>query len=202
MGTNEIWKDIPGYEGYYQVSNIGRVKSLSRKVYNREGYHISKERILKQHSNKGGYRRTRLLKNGIFKTLFVHRLVALAFIPNPNKYPDINHKDENPSNNCVENLEWCTEKYNMNYGTAIERRKASFVRNDSFKKANATKVRNNSRCAEKPVEGVSKDGSVTLNYKSICEASRETGISKGNIGECCRGTRLSAGGYYWKFKSY
>lgn len=144
--------------------------------------------------------RTHLLKNGIAKTLLVHRLVALAFIPNSNKYPDINHKDENPSNNCVENLEWCTEKYNMNYGTAIERRKASFVRNDSFKKANATKVRNGSRGAETPVEAVSKDGITTISYPSISEAARVTGISKGDIGECCRGVRKSAGGYFWNFK--
>jgi hypothetical protein len=197
----EIWRDIPGYEGYYQVSNFGRVKSLSRKVYNRGGFHISKEKILKQQLRKDRYFNVHLLKEGIVKIFFVHRLVALAFLPNPNQLPDINHKDENPSNNCVDNLEWCTEKYNMNYGTVIERRKASFVRNNSFKKANATKVKNGSRGAEKPVEGISKDGGSTLSYRSICEASRETGISQGNIGECCRGIRSSAGGYYWKYKT-
>lgn len=200
MGTQEVWRDIPGYERYYQVSNLGRVKSVPRKVYCNGGFHISKERMLKQHKNKDGYWRAHLLKNGIAKTLFVHRLVALAFIPNPNKYPDINHKDENPSNNCVENLEWCTEKYNMNYGTVVERRKASFVRNGSFKKANATKVRNGSRGAETPVEAVSKDGITTINYPSISEAARVTGISKGHIGECCRGVRSSAGGYFWNYK--
>lgn len=201
MGTVEIWKDIPGYEGYYQVSSMGRVKSLPRKVYNRGGFHISKEKILKQQLRKDKYFNVHLLKEGVEKIFFVHRLVALAFLSNPNHLPDINHKDENPSNNCVDNLEWCTEKYNMNYGTAIERRKASFVRNDSFKKANATKVRNNSRGAEKPVEGVTKDGSISVSYNSICEAARDTGISKGNIGECCRGIRLSAGGYYWNYKT-
>lgn len=201
MGTNEIWKDIPGYEGYYQVSNLGRVKSLSRIVANPLGAYISKERILKLTHRKDGYINTSLLKDKVAKKMFVHRLVAMAFIPNPNNYPDINHKDENPSNNCVENLEWCTEKYNLNYGTAIERRKASFVRNESFKKANATKVRNGSRCAETPIEGVSKDGNSTVYFRSICEASRETGISKGHIGECCKGIRPSAGGYYWNYKT-
>ena len=201
MGTNyEVWKDIPGYEGYYQVSNLGRVKSIPRKVYCNGGFHISKERILKQDKNKSGYWRTHLLKDGIAKTPLVHRLVALAFIPNPNNYPDINHKDENPANNCVNNLEWCTEKYNMNYGTAIERRKASFVRNNSFKKANATKVKNGSRGAETPIEAVPKDGITIINYPSISEAARVTGISKGHIGECCRGIRPSAGGYYWNYK--
>lgn len=200
MGTNEIWKDIPGYEGYYQVSNIGRVKSLPRKVYCNGGFHISKEKILKQQLRKDRYFNVHLLKEGVVKIYFVHRLVALAFISNPNNYPDINHKDENPSNNCVENLEWCTEKYNMNYGTAVERRKASFVRNDSFKKANATKVRNHSKGAETPIEAVSKDGITIINYPSISEAARVTGISKGHIGECCKGIRHSAGGYFWNYK--
>jgi hypothetical protein len=176
------------------------VKSLSRKVYNRGGFHISKEKILKQQLRKDKYFNVHLLKEGIEKIFFVHRLVALAFLPNPNQLPDINHKDENPSNNYVDNLEWCTVKHNMNYGTAIERRKASFVRNNSFKKANATKVKNGSRGAETPIEAVSKDGMTIINYPSISEAARVTGISKGHIGECCKGTRLSAGGYFWNYK--
>lgn len=165
-----------------------------------EGFISQKKKILKQQLRKDKYFNVHLFKKGVVKIYFVHRLVALAFIPNSNNYPDINHKDENPANNCVENLEWCTEKYNMNYGTAIERRKAAFVRNNSFKKANATKVRNGSRGAETPVEAVSKDGMTTINYPSISEAARVTGISKGNIGECCRGIRLSAGGYFWNYK--
>ena len=200
MSTNsEIWKDIPGYEGYYQVSNFGRVKSIPRKVYCNGGFHISKEKIMKQDQNKSGYWRAHLLKDKVAKTLLVHRLVAKAFLPNPDSLPDINHKDENPSNNYVDNLEWCTEKYNMNYGTAIERRKVSFVRNESFKKANATKVRNKSRGAEKSVEGTSKDGITTITFRSMSEAERMTGISKGRISDCCHGRRLSAGGYYWKY---
>jgi hypothetical protein len=199
MGTQEVWKDIPGYEGYYQVSNFGRVKSLPRKVYNRGGFHVSKEKILKQQLRKDRYYNIHLLKEGVKKIFFVHRLVALAFIPNPNNYPDINHKDENPANNCVNNLEWCTEKYNMNYGTAIERRKASFAMNESFKKANATKVRNNSRGAEIPIIGTSKKDNSLVSFRSMSEAERITGISKGRISDCCHGRRLSAGGYYWKF---
>lgn len=199
MSTQEIWRDIPGYEGYYQVSNFGRVKSLSRKVYNRGGFHISKDRILKQQLRKDRYYNVHLLKEGVKKIFFVHRLVALAFIPNPNNYPDINHKDENPANNCVNNLEWCTEKYNMNYGTAIERRKASFAMNESFKKANATKVRNNSRGAETPIIGTSKKDNSLVSFRSMSEAERITGISKGRISDCCHGRRLSAGGYYWKY---
>ena len=111
----EIWKNIVGYEGKYQISNLGRVKSLK----DRYGY---RERILKPSTNKRGYKKVVLVKVGEKrKTFLVHRLVAEAFIPNPNNYSEVNHKDENPSNNNVDNLEWCTRKYNINYGTAIER---------------------------------------------------------------------------------
>ena len=202
MGTNEeIWKDIPEYEGYYQASNLGRIKSLTRIKYANGGSYMSKEIILKQATTKLRYKSVALCKNGIQKHYWVHRLIALTFLPNPNEWPDINHKDENPSNNNVENLEWCTTKYNMNYGTCVERRKASFVRNQSFLKANATKVRNQSRCHETPILGTSKDGDAVLSYKSITEAARSTGISKGHIGECVKGIRKSAGGYYWKYQN-
>ena len=103
------WKDIPGYEGLYQVSNLGEIKSLN---YRNTG----KEKIIKPRKNKGGYLRVVLCKNGKQKDFLVHRLVAVAFIPNHNNYNQVNHKDENPSNNNVNNLEWCTSKYNSNYG--------------------------------------------------------------------------------------
>ena len=103
------WKDIPGYEGLYQVSNLGEIKSLN---YRNTG----KEKILKLIKDKKGYFHVNLYKNGKLKNLQVHRLVAMAFIPNHNNYNQVNHKDENTSNNAVENLEWCTAKYNSNYG--------------------------------------------------------------------------------------
>lgn len=105
----QCWKEIPGYEGLYQVSNTGRVRSLN---YNGTG----KTKVLKQTTNKDRYKKVTLFKKGKCKTWRVHRLVALAFIPNPNNYPIINHKDENPSNNYYKNLEWCTYSYNTNYG--------------------------------------------------------------------------------------
>lgn len=104
----EIWKNIMGFNGY-QVSNIGRVRSL--KTY----------KILKQTINNKGYKILGLSKRGKMSTFLVHRLVADAFIPNPNKLPCINHKDENPLNNCVSNLEWCDQKYNINYGSHTNR---------------------------------------------------------------------------------
>ena len=110
----EEWRDIKGYEGKYKISNLGRVKSLKDSKGN------YREKILK-HRNNCGYLYVDLYKNSRGKTYQVHRLVAEAFIPNPNNLPCVNHKDENPSNNCVENLEWCTTKYNANYGTRNKR---------------------------------------------------------------------------------
>lgn len=103
----EIWKDIKGYEGRYQISNEGRVKSLIG----------SKEKILKPGLNFHGYEKVTLSKGNKVKAHLVHRLVAQAFIPNPNDYPCINHKDEMKFDNSVDNLEWCTYDYNNNYGS-------------------------------------------------------------------------------------
>lgn len=120
----EVWKDIEGYEGYYQVSNLGRVKGI--KIINQ----YKKERLLSQYlNNKGrGYYKVWLYKDKKRKMHYVHRLVAKAFLPNPNNYPDINHKDENSRNNQVDNLEWCNESYNLSYGTVQSRRRMAFLR--------------------------------------------------------------------------
>lgn len=105
----EIWKDIPGYKGRYQASNLGEIKSLN---YHRE----NREKILSQVTGKSGYKRV-MLYDGIKRKSFrVNRLIAQTFIPNPDNLPCVNHKDEVKTNNCVKNLEWCDEKYNSNYG--------------------------------------------------------------------------------------
>lgn len=115
----EIWKDIAGYEGLYQVSNLGNVKRLTK--YTKGGY-IQKEKILKQRLNYKGRCTIGLTdRNKITKRFQVHRLVGLAFLPNPNNLPQINHIDEDPTNNWVDNLEWCDNKYNALYGTRIQR---------------------------------------------------------------------------------
>ena len=101
----EIWKNIEGYEGKYQVSNLGQVKSM-----------IGQEKVLHPKKHRNGYLQIGLHKDKKRKTMYIHRLVAQAFIPNPENLQQVNHKDENPSNNSMDNLEWCTAKYNMNYG--------------------------------------------------------------------------------------
>lgn len=121
-----IWKDIPNYEGLYQISNYGEILRL--KSYDSKG-HLRNSRIKKQSTNGDGYKVVGLYKNGIETKFLVHRLVALMFIPNPEGYAEINHKDENKQNNIVSNLEWCSRKYNINYGTAIARRVISWHKN-------------------------------------------------------------------------
>lgn len=122
----EIWRDIQKYKGRYQISNMGRVKSLARIITDELGRkNPIQEKILKPSNNKG-YLRVQLEGN----PHYIHRLVAEAFIPNPKNLPEVNHKDENKQNNCVDNLEWCSKEYNANYGTRVQRIKQNFP--DSF----------------------------------------------------------------------
>lgn len=116
---NEVWKDVMGYEQYYEVSNQGRIKSKSRVVHGTNDWEME-GRILRQ-ADSGRYMQVYLSVNGKGKSKSVHRIVAEAFIPNPDNLPQVNHKDENRYNNHVDNLEWCTHKYNVNYGTRNQR---------------------------------------------------------------------------------
>ena len=109
----EVWKDVVGYEDKYQISNLGRIRSL------KDTHGNYKERLLNPTPNLRGYLGQCVSKDGIKKRITIHRLVAQTFIPNPNNYPEVNHKDEDKNNNSVSNLEWCTRLYNINYGTGI-----------------------------------------------------------------------------------
>ena len=181
----ENWKDIKGYEGFYQVSNLGRVRSLERDVYFPNGtIHRIKEKILVPVLDNKGYQFVGLHKNGKRKDMKVHRLVAMAFIPNPENKPMVNHKDENPLNNCVDNLEWCTAQYNANYGTRNER----MIQNRrSYKLGNHPKAKA-VFCVE-------------LNKTFDCakRAEEELGICVSSIRSACRGKRKTAGGFHWKY---
>lgn len=122
----EIWRPVEGYEGLYEVSSYGRVKSLDR--YDRRKC-FRKGRILIQNNDGRGYMSVQLCVNGKIKKYLVHRLVSQAFIPNPDVLPEVNHKDENPENNSVTNLEWCDRKYNVNYGTRKDKVRESQLKN-------------------------------------------------------------------------
>ena len=169
----EIWKDIEGYEGLYKVSNMGNVKSLK----------YGKERILKAGKNRGGYLYVFLYKDGKAKNYTVHKLVGNAFLSNPQGYKELNHKDEDKTNNCVDNLEWCSRLYNNTY-------------NDRAKKA-GKKI---GKKLSKPVIAIDKRTGLVLEFSSALEAERETGIANGNIIQCCKGKRNSCGGFYWMYK--
>ena len=183
---DEVWKWVVGYEGLYEVSNTGKVRST---------YRYAKE--LKQ-SNGTTYRTVQLWKNHVGKNYSVHRLVAIAFLPNENNYPQVNHKDENKLNNHVSNLEWCTAKYNQNYGTIIERRK---MNTDYHTEKRIKTAIQNGRASAKPVYQYDKNGVFIARYNSTVEAHNITGFNASHIGECCNGKRYkTVGGYIWKFE--
>lgn len=169
----EIWKDIEGYEGLYQVSNMGRVKSVRKNI------------ILKNKIESNGYERVHLYKNKGYKHFLIHRLVANAFIPNTDNLPQVNHKDENKANNRVDNLEWCIPKYNYNYGT-INIRRSQKQLNDKNK--------------SKKVLQFKPDGTFVKEWKSIMDVQRNLGFDNANISKCCRGKYAYAYGYIWKYK--
>ena len=116
--VTEIWKDIEGYEGLYQISNLGRVKSLPKYTYSRGYAQLRKEKLLRPRKT-GKYRNYLSVTFNDGKQHKVHRLVAQAFIPNPNNLSYVNHKDENTLNNCADNLEWCTNQYNVQYSAKL-----------------------------------------------------------------------------------
>lgn len=184
----EIWKDIKNYEGIYQVSNLGRVKSLERWIKRKDGYknHI-KESIRKNKIINSGYLVVGLHKNGVNTNLFLHRLVAEAFIDNPNNYPQVNHIDENKTNNCVNNLEWCDAKYNNNYGEH---------------KNNLRNSLTNRKDQSKPVLQFDLNGNFIKEWESTMEIQRQTGMKCQFIGQVCLGKKnvKTAYGYIWKYK--
>ena len=172
MKGKEIWKPIEGYEGVYEISNMGRVRNANGRIRNSQ-------------NNGNGYRIIKLYRNGKGIKFFIHRLVAKAFIPNPQNKPWVNHLDECPANNKASNLEWCTEKENANYGTGrIKMRQGIIDYWETHPFHNCKPV----RCVE--------TGEV---YPGIIYASRATGACNTNIKKCIRGERHTAGGYHWEF---
>lgn len=176
MNKEEEWKAIAGYEEVYEISNLGRVKSLK----------YGKEKILKPGKTENGYLQVQLWRDGKIKNFLVHRLVAEAFIPNPEGLPEINHIDEVKDNNCVENLEWVSRWYNMHFGTLYERSAAALS-----KAVEASKY--------------SDFREICLTFASTREADRN-GYKQGNVAACCRGCFNREGnnkykGLFWRFAS-
>lgn len=177
--NNEIWRDIKGYPNY-QVSNLGRIKSLN---YHRTG----KEKILKSAKNSKGYLLIVLYKDGKGKTNRIHRIVASAFLPNPDNLPQVNHKDEDKTNNTIwinddgsvdlnkSNLEWCDCKYNINYGSRTKK-------------------------TQKLILQFSKTGEFIKMWKSCAEIERELGLDHSSIQKCCIGKMKTAGNYKWGYE--
>ena len=175
----EIWKDIKGYEGKYQVSNKGRIKSLSRAIPHLEGFRVIPERIMVQHvSSTTGYYMVHLCKDKKYEWMLTHRIVAMTFIPNPNNLPFVNHKDEIKTNNSVENLEWCTPEYNINYSNVREKQIDAI---------------------SKEVEQYDFDGKFIKRYKNCYEAGRILNVHPSSIRRCCTGEIGSTRGFIWKY---
>ena len=164
----EIWKEIPGYEGVYWASTLGHVRSTNG--------------VLKPSKHRDGYLKVVFCVKGVRKTYQVHRLIALTFIPNPDNLPQINHKDENKTNNHIDNLEWCTMDYNIHYGTGQIR-----CRNRGLP-SNA-----------RPVSQYSLNGEFIARYPSTMEAERQTGVAQANINACARHVHHQMCGYVWRF---
>lgn len=179
----EIWKDVVGYEGIYQVSNLGLVKGLDR--YDSFGKFIKGKQISIKKNNRG-YCQIHLCKNGKCRMFLLHRVVAEAFIDNPNKFPQVNHKDENKDNNCVDNLEWCTNKYNRNYGTGYFR---------SVHNRNHIEI---GKKMSKAIIQYDQNWNKVNEYYGVKEAERKTGINESNIRTSMR-KKYKAGGYWWKY---
>lgn len=166
----EIWKDIEGFEGLYQVSNMGIVRSLDR--IDAQGRRL-KGKVIASFPNRNGYLKVNLYWDRSIKQVFIHRLVAAAFLDNPDNLPEVNHIDEDKGNNLVENLEWCTALYNTNYGTRTER----------AAKAN-----------ERPIYAVSGSGHRYF-FESARKAAELLGLDRSAVSKCLRGKRKYHGGF-------
>ncbi|WP_163579142.1 NUMOD4 domain-containing protein [Gracilibacillus saliphilus] len=193
----EVWKPIKGYENRYEVSDEGRVKSLKRKVLvNRKSgsyYNTVPGKLLeptKVSGPNGGYLAVKLMRNNKGKTVKVHRLVADAFIDNPNDYPEVNHIDEDKTNNHVSNLEWCTRKTNVNHGT----RKHRIYSHPNYKK----RMKEMGETRRKKVKSINLKTGKTKVYESMLSAEKD-GFANQCISKCCLGKRKTHKGHTWEF---
>ena len=175
---NEIWLPIKGFEGSYEVSNLGRVKSVERKIFRDNRYQPIRERILSQKLSKKGYMIVGLRLNAKSKFKYVHRLVGETFLERPDYECEINHIDENKTNNVLSNLEWCTHLANINHGTGRERHAA------------AIRI---------PVSCYTLEGELVRHYGSITEAGKDLGVLKTSVWAALSGKSKTCKGMIWKY---
>lgn len=183
--TDEIWRPIAGYEDRYLVSNIGRVKSISR--ISSCGRQL-KEKILKGSMTTNGYRSVNLVKDGKIRFFTIHRLVANAFIPNVENKPCINHKDGDKLNNNADNLEWCDYSYNNKHALDNGLRKPAWKGKFNLDNPHSIKI------IQYAIDMVK-----IKEWNSIREASKTTGISESAICRCCKENLNKTGGYVWRY---
>ena len=195
MNTEEIWLPVVGYESYYEISNRGNVRSFERTItYETKAKSgIFVDRVIKPKNRKicintCGYYHTSFKVNKINKVVRIHRLVAEAFIPNPENKPEVNHKDGIKTNCTVSNLEWATPTENNQHALDTGLRRSA-----AFGKFGIDNPKS------KDIIQLDKAGNVLNRFAGAREAERKTGIANSNISNCCHGKKMFAGGYIWKF---
>lgn len=190
--SGEVWKQIPCYEGLYEVSSNGRVKSLTRNINGR----TYTGKMLKLVADRNGYVRVKICRKRKIERLLVHRIVAKVFLPNPENKPVVDHIDGNPQNNNVKNLRWATHKENQNNPVSLSR----------FRQAKAGKCiadwirQKGNTSARKAIIMLDKDGNELATFPSLTQAQEKTQIAASSISAVCKNKRPSAGGYKWKYK--
>lgn len=182
---HEIWKAVEGYSGFYEVSNLGNVKSLYRSV----------PKLLSQKTDKDGYKLVSLYKCGESRTYRVHRLVATSFLPNADNLPFINHKDEVRGNNAASNLEWCTAAYNTNYGGCRNRNRDSHL----GKKQSAETIKKRVAKTRKPIVQKTISGDFVAKWDGIRKCAETLGIDSSSLSKCCMGKLPHYKGFKWEY---
>jgi hypothetical protein len=189
--VQEIWVDVKGYEGLYQISNLGNVKKLKRMMRTKNNKILSYEEIiLKPVANSSGYFRVTLIDCcGIKKKHFIHRLVATAFCPRSPRSNVVNHKDNNPANNASCNLEWVTQSENICH--AVRQNRMNFSKEWLAQQNGATR--------SVPVVGTNLITGEKVYYSSMAEAEKD-GFNDANISACCKGSRKTHNGFRWEYQ--
>lgn len=189
---NEIWKDIYGYEKYYQISNLGRIRSKDRLIQNGNSFsYLKKGKLLKPISNSKGYLRVWLKCNGHSKNVFIHRLVAMQFVENPLNYPVVNHLDCNPKNNFASNLEWTTLKGNSQYSIKFGNSHRTPEWKSNLKKTLDIVMAT-------PVIGTNILTGETIFFKAIND-TKAAGFQPSCVCNCCKEIRYAHKGYSWRY---